>query len=481
MSATRSLYTNQTGGSSDTGSLGNLTNPHSNDLFEVVVNLLLFPLISVIGFFFNLICIIVYWKIIRENRKKRAAVLARGAKISRASQHNDDLYMYLITSSISITIGMFIDIFAPLALCHIEFCRLSKTYFAQIYYLFGYIYLADVFETFSSLIDVVITIDRYAIIFDRFKFMRKKFNYIRILVVLFLICTLYYVPFILRKKIVSIRKNVFIKLDEVNTMAEHTTSLANNYHHHTMSQIRSIEHYTIIDSEFGTKKLSKLFLILQLFISELLVFIIMITFNILLAFSFREPHYIQRSYSNALRRSNSSSVSLAKRNVAKATDSPNNWTERRDKVFENLLPEKEQPLSDQPSNVTDSPSGCTTAENGLKAVQDSGDLSSNSVARAYQCSFIGKNRTKNFNLKEYNLTLMIITMSIVNLLGNSPLVIVFSLNFFFNMDNSVVINNLYILSNLSTLITYSVLIFIYYYFNSLFRETLNGLIFKKKK
>jgi hypothetical protein len=328
---------------------------------ELTINLFILPLVSSIGFMLNLLCVVVYYKL----------------KKCSANSSGDLLYNYLFVNSISNSIAMFLDTLGPIALCA-SHCQISQTYLAQIYYLYGFIYLADVFETYSSLIDLIISIDRYAKLENRLKFIRQISHRV-LLVGLFILCLLYYIPFVLKKEI------------------KQTVTSANN---ETRSELHIV--YTSSVSDFGRTKFGQVFVLIQLIFSELLVLVIMITFNGLLAFSL----YKQNCRAVA-------AMAAETHELANAD-----------------------------------------------GVEERKDESSSSRV----------------NNNEFKVTLMIITMSIINFIGNSPIVIIYTISIFYRIDVKLK-SNLAALSNLFCVISFACYIFVYYYFNINFRVTLNSMLF----
>ncbi|CAF0999487.1 unnamed protein product [Brachionus calyciflorus] len=341
----------------------------SNSL-QLFINIYLLPVVSLIGFFLNVICVLVYRKILRKKP--------------------EILYKYLYINSISNSLAMFIDMFAPMALCGND-CKISQTYSAQFFYLYGFIYLADVFETFSSLIDIILTIDRYDQLTNKLRFLRKV-SYKLIILFLFLISLIYYIPFILKKKIVQL-----------------------SYPENEKCFNTSEEVYILAQSNFGKSKFGIYFILIQLILSEVFVLCIMIIFNVLLLISLNRHIYLtsienKRLYSRVL----FSIREMADGNISMEDD-------------------------------------C---------------LIRNSIS------------LQNQNRSNFRLTLMIISMSILNLFGNSPIVILYTIGIFYSID-PVLNNNLVALSNLLAVFTFTCYIFVYYYFNNLFRASLkNMMLFK---
>lgn len=329
--------------------------------FQIIINLFLLPLISSIGFLLNFLCVLVYWRILRVN--------------------NDVLYKYLCINSISNSIAMLIDTFSPLALCG-DNCRISQTYSAQLFYLYGFIYFADAFETFSSLIDIVLTVDRFAKVSNRLKNFRK-ISYKIIIFILLLISLLYYIPFILKKEIVS------------------SSIVINNVTYGV---------YRLAPSEFGKTKFGLFFILIQLILSEVFVLVVMINFNVLLLFSLKDNIY-----------------PIKKENKRLMNDLTS-CNKNDESLNENQLFAQNNSLQEQKQNKTD-----------------------------------------------YKVTLMIISMSVLNLLGNSPSVIIYTISIFYTIEPAL-INNLLALSNLSTVLTFTCYIFVFYYFNRIFRNTLRTML-----
>lgn len=317
-------------------------------------------MVSLVGFILNFTCVIVYRKIL--------------------NQTTNVLYKYLYVNSISNSLAMVIEIFSPIAFCGRD-CELNKTFFAQFYHLYGLVYSVDVLKTFSSLIDIILTIDRYDKITSRLKYFRKvsfKLN----VIILFIISVIYYIPFILKKKITSVSF-------PLNEMCFNTTQNV----------------YVLTKSDFGNTKFTVYFILIQLVISELLILCIMILFNVLLLFSY-DKHYMKKK---------SSSNGLAS-----------------------------MPLR---SPKTDS---------------ENGDV----IKISFTSSFKEK--------LNFSLTLMVISTSVLNLIGNSPIVILYTFSIFYKID-PMFNNNLSALSNLTALFSFTLYIFVYYYFDKLFRTTLRKI------
>jgi hypothetical protein len=197
------------------------------------------PIISLLGFLFNLICILVFKQIISNKNVKY-----------------NILYKYLLIASISNSITMLIDtLYWPM----IQFA--NNEYITQVIHLYGFIYLTDVLETFSSMIDIIIAIDRYATISRNFLIL-KKINYKIISLFLLFVTFIYYIPFLLKKKIAFKR----ISILNINNSC--------NY---------SIIYYETVPSEFGSSKFGIFFIFFQMLISEILVLVIMIGINVQLA------------------------------------------------------------------------------------------------------------------------------------------------------------------------------------------------------
>lgn len=208
----------------------NLGNENS---IQLIINVFILPLVSTIGFLLNLLCVIVYFRL----------------------KENELLYKYLFVNSISNSIAMLIDALAPIALCGTH-CQISQTYVAQLFYLYGFIYFADVFETFSALIDLIITIDRYFQVENKLKSFRK-IRYQIVLIVLFLICLLFYLPFILKKKI--IKKTEFV------------------YSRNEYEKSENTSFYSLVPSDFGRTQFGIIFVLIQLIFSELVILCLMIS------------------------------------------------------------------------------------------------------------------------------------------------------------------------------------------------------------
>ena len=339
----------------------------SSDI-QILINVFFLPIVSFIGFLLNLLCAFVYRNILK-------------------TQPENKMYNYLIVNSVSNSIAMLIDSFAPVALCG-NSCNISHTYAAQVFYLYGFIYLADVFETFSSLIDIVITIDRYVTINNRMKFL-KKINHKKIITTVFIFCFIYYIPFIAKKRISSIAKPL-----------KETTKSQN-----LGSKIFS---YITISSEFGKSDFGKYFIFIQIAISEVLLLCIMIGFNVQLAYSLKRKNHIKHV---------SEQLSLSR--------------------------------------------SCDIGDNCNEALNDGGKK--HSIA------------PKNCDLK---VTMMVISLSILTLLGNTPVIIVHTMTFFYNINHTIA-NTLLALSNLFTVISYALIIIVYYVFDMIFRHTLKQMMRNK--
>ena len=321
---------------------------------ELIINIFMLPFISSIGFLLNLLCAVVYWQIMRKNNKV--------------------MYRYLFISSVVNSLAMLVDALATMPLCG-QYCSVSQTYFAQAFYLYGFIYLADVLETFNFMIDIVITIDRYIEVSRRPHFFKKR-AYKWIMTTLLCIgCFLFYIPFVLKKKIefVSAEKG-----------------------------------YTLVTSEFGKNKFWVYFILVQLLVSELIILCLMITVNWLLVFSLRNTIY----------------------------------SEEREI-------EKEESI--QKMNVTEQ-------ENEICA----------QVIEEHRAEYY---RTKN----EYRLTIMIISMSLLTFLANSPMVVIHTIELLLYKFNPVLINKLNSVSNILIVISCTMYIFLFYYLNNVFRFTLNNM------
>ena len=323
---------------------------------QIFVNVYIFPMASLIGFILNFTCVVVYHKIL--------------------NQTTNVLYKYLFINSISNSLAMIIELFSPIAFCGPN-CKIDKTYFAQFYYLYGLIYSVDVLKTFSSLIEIILTIDRYDKITKRLKYFRKtsfEFN----VIVMFLISAVFYIPFILKKKIIPISQ-------PLNELCFNTTERV----------------YVLTKSNFGSTSFAIYFILFQLVISELLILCIMISFNILLLVSYDKHFKFKSSY---------------KFNCPKSSKN--------------------------------------TAENE--------NLMQTSLSLIFK-------RRLNFRL-----TLMVVFTLTLNLLGNSPIVILYTFSIFYKID-PMLNKNLIALSNLIALFCFTLYIFVFYYFDKLFRKTLNTI------
>ena len=323
---------------------------------QILINVFFLPIVSFIGFLLNLLCAFVYLNILKTHPENK-------------------MYNYLVVNSISNSIAMLIDSFAPVALCG-NSCNISHTYAAQVFYLYGFIYLADVFETFSSLIDIVITIDRYVTINNKMTFF-KKISHRTIIASVFIFCFIYYIPFIAKKRISSIVQPL-----------QHAALL--------QSLDSKFIRYITISSEFGKSLFGRYFIFAQLTVSEIFIMLVMICFNVRLACSLSRQN---RLYSILTKR-----TSLSRRHEM-------------------------------------------TTYNDLRK------------------------KTKN----DLKITLMVICLTVMTMLGNSPIVIVHTLTFFYEIDHMLV-NNLLALTNLITVLSYALIIIVFYTFDNMFRHVLLMLI-----
>ena len=346
----------------------------SNETDYQLISKYFLPVISLLGFLFNFICILVFRQII-SNRNVKYKIL----------------YKYLLIASISNSIAMLIDtIYWPL----MQYA--NDEYITQVIYLYGFIYLTDVLETFSSMIDIIIAIDRYATISKNFLIL-KRINYKIISIFLLFATSIYYIPFLVKKQI-TLRKKAN---DGINN---------------------SIIYYETVSSNFGSSKFGSFFIFFQMFISEILVLFIMIGINIQLAI-----YIFKKSKTIKLRRNSANQASLTKQ----------------------------------------------------KSYKIKKQKSSNQLRVTLMVFFI---------ISLFILLLLfifylfkIITLSIITLVGNFPIIIIYTITIFFKMDQIPRNNLIYAISNLFTVIAFGFIIFIYYYFDVLFKKTLKQTICKIKK
>lgn len=348
---------------------------------EIIVNIFMLPFISVIGLLLNVLCSLVFWKIIKTNHKR--------------------LYKYLFLSSIVNSLAMLVDALAVMPLCG-DSCLISRTYFSQAFYVYGFIYLADVLETYTCLIDIVIALDHYSELSNRMRFIKKR-SYKLIGAFLMLLCIVFYVPFILKKKIV---------FDESN------------------------KKYTLATSDFGKNKFWISFIIVQLVISELLLLVVMITCNLLLVFSLRNSLYFEQ------RESTSSASSR--------------MTLESNRCFLNKSSDHSNSTSVDPSSET-SKFSIGSAANQLVVIK-----------RRKMSEYKHRN--------EFKCTLMIICMSLIIFLSNTPTVAVHTIELLFFKLDPVLVNKLNAVSNLLIVASYTFYIFVFCYFNSVFRKALYGML-----
>jgi hypothetical protein len=366
----------------------NIHDSNSFSLFETVVYIFLLPFISTIGCLLNLLCALVYWRIIESNTKR--------------------LYKFLFVGSIVNSLAMLVDAVAVVALCG-HYCKVSRAYLAQAFYLYGFIYLADVLETFNCLIDIVITIDRLLELRYRIKFF-KNHSYKWVCFFLLVFCLIFYIPFALKKKI-----------------------------------IRNDTGYTLVMSEFGRSTFWVSFIIIQLIVSELFVLIVMVVSNILLIMSLKNHIYFEER-----------EIEREEENMRIAMESGlainNNSTNVRNKITQTSLVE-EVPVG--------SPAPYPDTRN--NSVADGSCV----IDHRWECY-----KTKN----EFKVTIMIICMSLVIFFSNSPTVAVHTIELLFYKLNPVIVNKLNSFSNILIVISYTMYIFIFYYFNKVFRDALNNMM-----
>jgi hypothetical protein len=175
--------------------------------------------------------------------------------------------------------------------------------------------------------------------------------------------------------------------------------------------------FILAPSDFGKTKLARYFILIQLILSEVFVLSIVIIFNTLLLISLRK-HIC--------------------------------WSKKENKCLS--------------INLSNPKKEC-----------DRGDIDGEND------SFLKTNlSTQNRNKSIFRLSRMIISLSVLSLLGNTPIVVLYTISLFYTID-PVLNNNLVTLSNLSTVLTFTCFIFVYYYFNKLFRNTFKHLFSFKRK
>jgi hypothetical protein len=368
--------------------------PDSNSFttFETVVYIFMLPFISSIGFFLNLLCALVYWRIVQVNTKI--------------------LYKFLLVGSIVNSLAMLVDAVAVVALCG-HYCTVSKSYFAQAFNLYGFIYLADVFETFNCLIDIVITIDRLLEIRYGVKFF-KSHSYKWTSFFLLVVCAVFYIPFVLKKKVIQLPDN---------------------------------KGYSLVMSEFGLNKFWVFFILCQLFLSELFVLVTMIVSNLMLILSLKNHIYVEeKEIEREEENIRIEGMRIASIEMSGCGPSVNvNTCETVD--------------TDEVATA------CQTTRNESVSENSCGDGTVIDHHREYY-------KTKN----ECKVTLMIVCMSLVVFLSNSPTVAVHTIELVLYKLNPVIVNKLNTFSNILIVISYTLYIFIFYYFNKVFRDALNQMI-----
>jgi hypothetical protein len=113
------------------------------------------PAVSVLGVPTNVYCIVVFSLIIRHER-----------------QLNGHMFKYLLLKSVHDTIQFIVNSFAPLVFC--TDCPTSRTYAAQIWFIWFYFYVECINELCSALFEVAATLDCLINLNMKFEWCKKN-------------------------------------------------------------------------------------------------------------------------------------------------------------------------------------------------------------------------------------------------------------------------------------------------------------------
>jgi hypothetical protein len=174
---------------------------NSNESFERIIGYYLINALTILGCFLNFICILIFYKIIKQEQNNQG-----------------HLYKYLLLKSISDFMICIVNI--PLIIYYKQEPELDDSFIMQVWFIGGYFYLYRVFTQLSIWFEIFALIDCFCLVSMKFKWHKSKLCFYLTSILSTLIFFVYYIPTNFDFKIVRIGNGGY-KVDEFNIIFVH--------------------------------------------------------------------------------------------------------------------------------------------------------------------------------------------------------------------------------------------------------------------
>lgn len=178
------------------------------------------------------------------------------------SKMKDSSFKYMLATSVSDFFYSIFELVYFLILC--DDCKLKTKYFSQIYKFLIDDYFTSSLAIFCILVDIVLSIQRYFILINK-PFVQKSLHK-WVLLFLFVIAIIYYLPVLFIKKIILV----------LNL---------------TTNRNETVNEYDLVSNDIGKSLFGKITPIVLLLIRMLLSTVLLVFINFLNAFEFRKRFY----------------------------------------------------------------------------------------------------------------------------------------------------------------------------------------------